>query len=105
MVGNVPARRERRTLRDTASGAILCGISASGSVIGGCLGALRRVGAPLLEEALQGSADSLTRPRKAARSPHHAGNGQVAQSVEQGTENPCVECSIHSLPISFQVVG
>src|ERR1700722_1359626 len=24
--------------------------------------------------------------------------GQVAQSVEQRTENPCVECSIHSLP-------
>ena len=30
----------------------------------------------------------------------HASNhgGQVAQSVEQRTENPCVECSIHSLP-------
>ena len=26
--------------------------------------------------------------------------GQVAQSVEQRTENPCVECSIHSLPTS-----
>jgi hypothetical protein len=27
--------------------------------------------------------------------------GQVAQSVEQRTENPCVECSIHSLPTSY----
>jgi PEGA domain len=36
----------------------------------------------------------------------HASNhgGQVAQSVEQRTENPCVECSIHSLPTTKPAV-
>ena len=32
---------------------------------------------------------------------HRTGSGQIAQSVEQGTENPRVGGSIPSLPISF----